>query len=235
MFEGEQLDGLVEDFDRIVAQLEGSGESVDARWNGAAMDALDGGSSRIVHTHNVQQYSARWLAAFTHPPLLDVTRALLGPDVLLHHSKLFCKPPRAGSPFPLHQDWSYFPTERDSMIACVIHLSEADEESGCLRTVPGSHRRGRVSGSSGQAESSAPFAWDESVPHAASPGDVLFFHCFTYHGSGPNRSAHARKTVLAQLMSGGDRLEDPSGHPHEDLVLSGFHSGATRSSAGRAK
>ena len=53
------------------------------------------------------------------------------------------KAPESGSPFPLHQDWSYFLTRRDSMIAAVIHVSEATDEMGCLRVVPGSHRLGR--------------------------------------------------------------------------------------------
>ena len=59
----------------------------------------------------------------TKQKLLDVVESLIGSDIILHHTKLFLKPPKVAS-FPLHQDWSYFPTQCNSMIAAVVHLSE---------------------------------------------------------------------------------------------------------------
>ena len=35
------------------------------------MDDLDGGISQIVHSHNVQRYSACWLRALQEDPFLD--------------------------------------------------------------------------------------------------------------------------------------------------------------------
>ena len=52
---------------------------------------------------------------------------------MLHHSKLFCKPPETGSPFPMHQDWQYFPSVKDTMIAAIIYVSAATDEMGCVR------------------------------------------------------------------------------------------------------
>lgn len=62
VYSDKMLLGLEEDFDRIVGQLERSGENVNARWQGENMDILDGGTSTIIHTHNVQRYSARLAA-----------------------------------------------------------------------------------------------------------------------------------------------------------------------------
>jgi phytanoyl-CoA hydroxylase len=235
LFEGAQLDRMTGDFDRIVDQLLASGEDVNARWGGPLTERLDGGASTIVHTHNVQQFSATWLRAFLHAPFLDACEALIGPDVVLHHSKLFLKPPRTGSPFPLHQDWSYFPTARDSMIAAVIHLSASTDEMGCLRVVPGSHRLGRAHATSGQGESAILDGYDlaDAVAVGAQPGDVLFFHAFTLHGSLPNRSERPRKTVLVQLHAGDDDEEGDTGHPNARLVLRGWNHRATRSAANR--
>ncbi len=42
----------------------------------------------------------------------------------------------------------------------------------------------------------------------ADPGDVVFFHYFTLHGSKQNVSNRIRKTVLTQLYAGDDRVED---------------------------
>jgi ectoine hydroxylase-related dioxygenase (phytanoyl-CoA dioxygenase family) len=235
VFDDGWVERLEADFDRIVAQLRASGEDVNARWGGPQMDALDAGDSEVVHTHNVQQYSATWLQALLHEPFLDPCEALLGPDVVLHHTKLFLKPAGTGSPFPLHQDWGYFPTVRDSMLAAVIHVSEATDPMGCLRVVPGSHRLGRLAGTSGQEPSQTldRYSLDDSVPVEASRGDVLFFHAFTLHASLPNRADRPRKTVLVQLHAGDDVEEEGAMHPNARLVLRGWNHRATRSSANR--
>ena len=235
VFRDEQLAAMTVEFDRIVTQLEGSGEEVNARWGGPRTAALDGGASTVLHTHNVQQYSAVWLRALLDEHFLDACEALLGPDVVLHHTKLFLKPPRTGAPFPLHQDWSYFPTERDSMLAAVVHVSASCDEMGGLRVVPGSHRLGRAEATSGQGASKVldRFSMEDSVAIDAAPGDVLFFHAFTLHGSLPNRSERPRKTVLVQLHAGDDEEESETGHPNARLVLRGWNHRATRSRANR--
>jgi len=97
-------------FDEIVRQLVASGEHLNARWGGEAMDAMGAADTVVLHTHNVQYYSAVWARALTHPGFLAAATEILGPDVVLHHTKLFQKPAENGAPFPMHQDWSYFPS-----------------------------------------------------------------------------------------------------------------------------
>ncbi len=231
------LQQLEEDFDRIVAQLQRSGEDVNARWDGPAMDALDGGKSTVIHTHNVHRYSSRWLQAFQHPRFLEVTQAILGPDVILHQSKLFQKPPRAGAPFPVHQDWWYFPTRHDTMIAATIFLSDADEQTGGFRIYPGSHKLGRLADSSGLKPSEAlrNYPIEGATPIDAGRGDILFFSYFTLHASSMNRSARTRKSGLEQMYSGGDYvLDNPEvNHAEEHLVLAGWNHHMSRALAAR--
>jgi ectoine hydroxylase-related dioxygenase (phytanoyl-CoA dioxygenase family) len=226
---------LERDFDRIVAQLRSSGENVDARWKGAAIDKIDANTT-VVHTHNVQIYSSAWLRAFLQPRFIEASQAILGsPDVILHHSKLFQKPAEKGAPFPMHQDWSYFPSVNDSMMAGIIHVSAATDEMGCLRVYPGSHRLGRKAESNGQSESEDNWLKDYPIEKAtvveAEPGDVVFFHYFTLHGSMPNRSNKVRKTVLVQMYRGDDRIEDGNGHINTKLTLAGWNHQAKRSNA----
>jgi phytanoyl-CoA hydroxylase len=225
---------LEEDFDRIVRQLSGSGEQVETRWQGAAMEKIAPKNSVVVHTHNVQIYSAAWLRAFLQPGFLAIAQAILGgPDVILHHSKLFQKPAEKGAPFPMHQDWSYFPAIHDSMMAGVIHVSNATDEMGCLRVYPGSHKLGRVAESHGQVSGGEDvlkdYPLDKALIVEAEPGDVVFFHYLTLHGSMPNRSQKIRKTVLAQLHRGDDMIEEGNQHPNARLVLSGWNAHAKRS------
>ncbi len=247
VFSPESLRAMQSDFDRIVQQLEASGEDINARWEGEYTDELDGGTSRIIHTHNVQRYSAVWLAALQDPQFLDVAECILGPDIVLHHTKLFQKPPKEGAPFPVHQDWSYFPTRDDSMIAAIIFLSDADAESGGLSVFPGSHKLGRLDNSSGRtigdsetstltssADLASKYPLEDALTVNAEPGDVVFFSYLTLHGSTPNRSDRNRKTVLVQLYSGHDEVLDEGGdnHVNERLVLRGWNHEMQREAAG---
>ena len=215
------------DFDRIVEKLENSGEDVNARWDSQSTDELDGGVSRIIHTHNVHRYSACWLIALLQQQFLDVAEQIIGPDIILHHTKLFQKPPREGAPFPIHQDWWYFPTQQDTMIAAVVFLGETDDDSGGFRLYPGSHKLGRKENSSGLKPSKLlqKYPLDSATPVTANRGDVLFFSYFTLHGSMPNRSDRVRKTVLVQLYSGKDYVlaNEEVNHVNESLVLRGWN------------
>jgi len=234
VFNPEEISLLENDFDRIVSQMQNSGENINARWDGEAMKKIDGGESVIFHTHNVQVYSSRWLKALMQPNFLAATTAILGEDVILHHTKLFQKPSENGSPFPMHQDWTYFPSVKDTMIAGVVHVSDASDEMGCLRVYPGSHKLGRVEGTNGAVQSDLldSYPIENSIPLEAKAGDVAFFHYFTLHGSYPNRSQQTRKTVLIQMHAGDDTIEERGlGHPYAKLVLNGWNSYATRKSA----
>ncbi len=199
------------------------------------MDRLEAQNLVVHHTHNVQQYSSSWLRALLDPAFTGLAQRLLGPDVVLHHTKLFHKPPEKGAPFPMHQDWSYFPTIKDSMLAAVIHVSSATDEMGCLRVYPGSHKLGRMSESSGWTDENwlSEYPLEGATPVEAEPGDVLFFNYLTVHGSMPNRSSKSRKTVLVQLHAGDDETEPGVSHPYEGLALCGWNHCMTRERADR--
>jgi ectoine hydroxylase-related dioxygenase (phytanoyl-CoA dioxygenase family) len=162
-----------------------------------------------------------------------VSQAILNsPDVILHHSKLFQKPAEKGAPFPMHQDWSYFPTVKDTMMAGVIHVSNATDEMGCLRVYPGSHRLGRKAESNGQQDKETwlkDYPIERATVVEAEAGDVVFFNYLTLHGSMPNRSQQVRKTVLVQMHSGDDKVEDGNQHPNARLALAGWNQHAKRS------
>lgn len=234
LFKSDEITKLRAAFDEITEQLGRNREDSDARWQGKAIEQIEQGNrTSILHTHNVQQYSAAWSRALLHEGLMDVSRAILGQDIVLHHTKLFQKPAEKGSPFPMHQDWPYFPTVKDSMIAAVVHLSEATDEMGCFRIYPGSHQLGRIAGSDGQTDSDVlkDYPIEKATAVACEPGDVIFFHYFTLHGSMPNRSSKIRKTVLIQMHAGDDEMEPGVEHAYDGMVLSGFNRHMTRNRA----
>ena len=233
VFNDAEVADLEKDFDHIVQQISSSGENINARWSGPEVDRIGATEMFVAHTHNVQQFSSVWLRAFLNSKFLSLTQEILGPDVILHHSKLFQKPAEKGAAFPMHQDWEYFPTELDSMMAAIIHVSPATEEMGCFRVYPGTHKLGKIGGTTGNRESDllSQYPIEGSTPLTAEPGDVVFFHYCLIHGSMPNTSQSIRKTVLVQLHSGQDNVVEGCTHPNARLTLSGWNYHSTRGSA----
>ncbi|MEO1550589.1 MAG: phytanoyl-CoA dioxygenase family protein [Pseudomonadota bacterium] len=236
VFGPDEIGAMERDFDRIVRQLLSRGEQVDATWNGAATEALARAGDQVLHTHNVQKYSHVWLTALLAPRFLDAVEALIGPDIILHHTKLFQKPAQHGAPFPMHQDWPYFPTQKDTMIAGIIHVSEATDQMGCLRVWPGSHKEGRLAHAHGRdgGEAMRAYPIEKATAIEAQAGDVVFFPYLTVHGSMPNRSEKTRKTVLCQLYAGHDQISPGNTHPDERMVLRGWNHCMGREAAGQA-
>ena len=238
LYSASEIQSMEKDFDKALAQILNTEKDTNARWGGKLMDELDEGDSVLFHTHNIQSYSAVWLNAFMKSEFLDLAEAILGPDIILHHSKLFCKPPEKGSPFPMHQDWQYFPSVKDTMIAAVIYVSEATDEMGCIRIHPGSHKLGRSHGTMGHGQNvevTDRYPLDEGTILEAKPGDVLFFSYFTLHGSMPNRSSKMRKSVLVQMYAGDDEIEADNAHTNVRLVLRGWNHLATRANVGEIR
>jgi len=221
------------EFDKIVTQLKKSDEDINARWGSELTSNIETDNSSVIHTHNVQNYSSVFLQMIQNNSFLDEVEKIIGPDIILHHTKLFEKPPKIGAAFPLHQDWSYFPTKNNSMIAAVIHLSKSDEDMGCMRIIPKSHKLGKIKNSDGHSYNSKihnKYKLEDAIPAVANPGDVLFFHCCSLHGSMSNISTKPRKSILVQLYSGQDEIEEGNNHTNAQLVLRGFNYSSTRSS-----
>ena len=186
----------------------------------------------VIHTHNVQNYSSVMLQMIQHKIFLDEVEKIIGSDIVLHHTKLFEKSPKKGAAFPLHQDWSYFPTKYNTMIAAVIHLSNSTEEMGCFRIIPGSHKLGPLE---------IVMVINTILKYTPSTNlmkliqlllilGMCFFHCCSLHGSMANTSLDPRKTILVQLYSGKDKIIKGNTHTNAQLVLRGFNYYSTRKS-----
>jgi ectoine hydroxylase-related dioxygenase (phytanoyl-CoA dioxygenase family) len=174
---------------------------IDATW-GSARDAGGGrGVTALQHCHDVQFQSAAFARLIVDERLTGAASSIVGPNVQLHHTKMFIKPPEKGSPFPMHQDVPYFPHERHSMIAAIIHFDDAPLEKGCVRVVPGSHKRGPLPHIKEGSWHLSPdeYPVEKATPVPAKAGDVLLFSYLTIHGSGINTSREARTTLLVQM------------------------------------
>lgn len=187
---------------------------VEATWGSAR--ALTGGAAQtqLLHCHDVQFYSAVFTRLIVDDRLTSAAASIIGPNVQLHHTKMFIKPPEKGSPFPMHQDHPFFPHDNHTMIAAIIHFDDAPEEKGCVGVVPGSHKLGPIPhvAEGGWHLPLDQYSLDRATLCPAEAGDVLFFSYLTIHGSGVNVGNEARTTLLVQMR---DPLDPPSIRTHE--------------------
>ncbi|MAE62678.1 MAG: phytanoyl-CoA dioxygenase [Phycisphaeraceae bacterium] len=237
LFGGAQLDELEREFDAIIDRRMKNRARIRTVWQG---DWNQDPSLHLISTHDLQAYSAAWTRALVEPAFVDTIAQVIGPNVQLHHTKMFQKPPEKGAGFPMHQDHPYFPHDHDTMIAAVIHLSEATEEMGCLCFYPGSHRQGPIEtykqpdgGPQNHYLDPADWPVEKATRCPARRGDVVIFSYLTIHGSAPNRSNRTRKTVLIQLRDPADRPTTGDHPSHgQGLMLGGVDPLEGRHAAG---
>ncbi|REF36443.1 phytanoyl-CoA dioxygenase family protein [Thermasporomyces composti] len=203
------------------ALIERLNRDVDPTW-GSARELTMGSPTQLRHCHDVQFYAGAFARLIVDPRFTDVAAAVMGtPNVQLHHTKMFIKPPEKGSPFPMHQDYPFFPHAKHSVGAAIFHFDDAPVEKGCVRVVPGSHTKGPLPHRE-EGGWHLPFSeWplEESVPCEAEAGDVLFFSYLLVHGSGVNRTSEARTTLLVQFR---DPTDPPTKNVHTESLGQGM-------------
>lgn len=102
--------------------------------------------------HNVHQ-KYDWVMALTqHPRVLEVVKAVLGPDVILLDSRFICKYPtlktnRAGEELPYvawHQDMRYWGIDGGPVLSVWLAFDDSLKENGALQVIPGTHCSGML-------------------------------------------------------------------------------------------
>lgn len=145
----------------------------------------------------------------THPRVLDVVEQLIGPDVLLFDVTYIVKEPHAPSHVSWHQDLTYWGFDSDDQVSMWLALTDANEESGCMRMIPGSHKAGKQDHSlteddtnvlrRGQTVSGIDESSAELCP--LRPGEASFHHGWTLHASMPNQSDDRRIGLNVQYIN----------------------------------
>ncbi len=152
------------------------------------------------------------LELVTIPALLDAVEACIGPDILVYNAVYIVKEPGSGARVAWHQDLTYWGlSDDDAQVSAWIALAPATVESGCMRMVPGSHRRGRV------AHITPPVRGPDDVLDLGQyiegidegdavhvplePGEASLHHGWTVHASTPNRSSDRRIGLNIQYLA----------------------------------
>lgn len=145
----------------------------------------------------------------TSDAVLDTVEAILGPDILLYDVTFIVKEPGTTSHVSWHQDLTYWGLSNDEQVSMWLALSPATEISGCMRMIPGSHKKGRMQHDDirdadnvlhrGQTVHGVDEA--KAVLCPLQPGEASFHHGWTLHASMPNRSADRRIGLNVQYIN----------------------------------
>lgn len=144
----------------------------------------------------------------THPRVLAVATAILGPDVLLWSSDFFEKPGGSTGFVSWHQDSTHAGLDpTDDIVNLWLALTPSKAESGCLRVVPGTHEAGQLEHVNRQDADNMLFFGQtvevagDSVALPLEAGQASLHSMRIVHGSEPNRSAGPRIGMVLRLIS----------------------------------
>ena len=165
-------------------------------------------------THLDARLDALWDDARFVDPMKDIVGAdEVGPFT----SKLNLKRAKEGSPFPYHQDYTYWYVAAEEKAAdiatAILYLDDARPENGAVRVVTGSHKGGPARRDPDAADpflaDPAALDTDREAVASAPAGSLLFFGSLLVHRSSPNTTGgHRRALLLSYQPAGRPRLTD---------------------------
>jgi phytanoyl-CoA hydroxylase len=192
----------LEGLSRIIEPVE---FEADLHYPGAppSRDAEGGRTVRRLKQALTRDYA--FLQWVTLPGVLNRLKQLLGPRVvcpLAHHNCIMTKEPRHSSDTGWHQDIRYWSFTRPELVNMWLALGPERPENGCLKLIPETHRmtfeRDRFDEALFLREdhpANQPLL--SQVVHAPlEPGDVLFFHCLTFHAATRNYSPQTKLSAV---------------------------------------
>ena len=167
----------------------------------------------------------KWgLEAMSEPRVVGALQQLVGPSVEFLSYKGVFKNGKVRLPSPWHQDWFYW--EGAPKISIWIALDDATPENGCLKFIPGSHKK-VFNKTVAKGEGFVNRIRDEdlgdgeqlTVPCKA--GDAVFFHDLAVHASHPNTAGVDRWSLISTYR---DAATKDSSRTWERCLLLAGHS-----------
>lgn len=165
---------------------------------------------------HIWQYDPWFDGIFSSGRFCDLAQALLADDVVPKNFQWFNKPAHIGAPTPPHQDGYYFMIEPCEAVTMWLALEDVDEENGCVRYIPGSHKHGmrphgrtKTLGFSQEiTDYGSPEEMAIEIPFPAKAGDLLVHHALTVHRADGNQSETRSRKALGFIYYAASAKED---------------------------
>jgi phytanoyl-CoA hydroxylase len=169
----------------------------------ASREAPGGTTTRRLLRANARHPAFRAWASC--PEVVTPLHQLLAPQIMLsqtHHNCVMTKQPRFSSATRWHQDIRYWSFQRPELISVWLALGREIPENGCLSFLPGTHvmefPRDRLDERMFLREDllDNQILISNCVTPVLEPGDVVFFHCRTFHAAGNNRTDDVKLSLV---------------------------------------
>ncbi len=142
--------------------------------------------------------------------ILDAVESILGHNILVAGTTLFIKEPENSGFISWHQDARYIGLEPHNWVTAWLALTDVNENNGCMRMVPGSHKQPLLDHidtyeqdnmlTRGQTVPDVDEA--QTDPVILRPGQLSLHHPRVVHGSGANLSSERRVGFAIQSYIG---------------------------------
>ena len=161
--------------------------------------------------------------------MTEMVNELIGPNLKFHHCKINQKLPGAATEVHYHQDFPFTPHTNDDIVTALLMLDDVDEENGCLKVVPGSHKGPVHSLFDGDtfigrmADDVTAKMKARDVPVTGKAGSVCLMHTRLAHGSDPNRSETPRGLYIC-VYTAADAVpiaQNPMPNQNEGRIIRG--------------
>ena len=157
------------------------------------------------------RYDLSFLNYARDPNILDMVAQVIGPDIILWNSSFFAKPAVNGKKTPWHQDGEYWPLRPLATCTVWLAIDEATVENGCLKFMPGSHKRKELRPHRTNKDPNftlhqelleSEYDDDKAVPLELEAGQMSLHDVYLLHGSEANNSGKPRRGMTMRFMPG---------------------------------
>jgi hypothetical protein len=181
------------------------GEAATLRAELEALEATHGAAHYKIKPHLVMRVADRIAHA---PGVVEAVASVLGEDLLIWDSAFVIKEAGTEAFVSWHQDLTYWGLDDgEGLVSAWVALSPADEETGCMRMIPGSHRAGLAphaetvdAGNVLSRGQTAEADEARAVACPLRPGQMSLHHGWTLHASAPNRGADRRIGLVVNFL-----------------------------------
>ncbi len=193
-----EFDQLVQDKTHSVGDFHL--EAIEGGWQeiGGVQECHPGAIRKIT---NLLDHGDVFLDIAFHPRILSTVKAILGEDFALHSKGfLMNKSPSVSGKKPWHQDSAYYDKNKDEEVVTVwIPLQDVDEKNGCLLSVRGSHKGGKIDHTGAEAQFPPPEA-SRIISHPMRLGEFSIMNQHTYHATGVNNTEAPRRAIVIRYV-----------------------------------
>jgi len=176
-------------------------ETIEKKWP----NALEGLGRNYVH-----MISPVFNNVCLNNKVLDAVESIIGKNILICGTTLFIKNANEKGFVSFHQDAKYIGLEPHNWVTAWIAVTNSNEENGCMRMWPGSHKEDLKNHEQkfdennlltrGQTIENVPI--EETDPVVLKAGQMSLHHPTVVHGSGLNRSNDRRIGFVVQSYIG---------------------------------